>query len=60
MKAKELIRILNELVAKNGNLDILVPDPENFDPADVKGVEIIKRGKFSPRSGFELVLERNF
>ena len=60
MKAKELIKILNELVAKNGNLDILVPDPERFEDADVKGVEIIKRGKFSPRSGFELVLERNF
>lgn len=60
MKAKELIKILNELIAKNGNLDILVPVQKGFDPADVKGVEIIKKGKFSPRSGFELVLDRNF
>ena len=60
MKAKELIKILNEMIAKNGNLDILVPDAESAFFANVKGVNVVKTDKFNPQSGFELEIERNF
>ena len=47
MKAKELINRLQNLVKENGDLDILVADPESIDFDTIKNVQVVMPDKYN-------------